>query len=385
MLDQAKILNSDQAYLWSTYGYYHYQHGEMNAAIQDYRKELATYPERVALYKEMASAQANLRQRKEAKETVIEWAAADTRDPAPSGALAVILLDEGDAAGAVVAAEAAIGRLPEDNKNDERYQLILGRAQLKAGMKEKGRDTLLAVIKTTKDPMMMNNSAYEMAEAGEELTEDESATRKAVEMMTEESKTWTLDENPQTLSAKSRQLIATWDTLGWILYREGKLDEAENYLKAALVNVQSDVMAEHVGEVAAARGKRDDALTAYVLGIAASRPGAEQKKLQERAEALRKAGAKSSVNDAQNKLQENRKIPLGAAKGLNGVAEYRLLLSSGKIVRAEKSGEKDLPGGEERLKEAKLIGYWPTGSQASLVRSGMLNCHSGVCELVLLP
>ena len=46
-------------------------------------------------------------------------------------------------------------------------------------------------------------------------------------------------------------------------------------------------------------------------------------------------------------------------------------------------GKKEIPGGEDRLKETKLAGLWPGGSQASLVRYGMLNCHSGVCELVL--
>jgi tetratricopeptide (TPR) repeat protein len=343
------------------------------------------YPQRVGVYRDIVSAQSNLGQKKEAEETLIEWAAADLQDPAPSAALAAMLLDEGDAGGAVVASEAAIGRLPEDKKNDERYQLILGRAQIKAGMKEKGRDTLLALMKTTPDPMMMNNSAYELAEAGEELAEDETATRKAMEKMTEESKTWTLDENKRALAAKSRSLIATWDTLGWILYREGKLEEAEDYLKAALMNAQSDVMAEHAGEVATARGRKNEALTIYVMGIAASLPGAEQKKMQERAKALRKEGARTSVEDGSKKLRENRTISLGAARGMNGVAEYSLLLSGGKITRAEKSGTKELPGGEDRLKEAKLAGFWPTGSQASLMKNGMLNCHSGVCELVLMP
>jgi len=41
-LDRAKELNPDEPYLWSTYGYYHYQLGAMNSAVQDYRKERAT-------------------------------------------------------------------------------------------------------------------------------------------------------------------------------------------------------------------------------------------------------------------------------------------------------------------------------------------------------
>jgi tetratricopeptide (TPR) repeat protein len=387
-LDQAKELNSDQAYLWSTYGYYHYQLGAMMTAIEDYRKELTLHPERVDVYRNIVAAEGSLNQKKEMKDTLTEWAALDTRDPVPPMTLAALLLQEGDAAAAVTASETAVQRLSKDSKFSEQVQLILGEAQLKAEMREKGRDTLLALMQTTSDPLQMNNCAYALAEAGQELPADEAATRKAIEKWTEESKGWTLDENPQTLSAKSRSLIATWDTLGWVLYREGKLDEAEGYLKAAWVNVQSDLMAEHLGAVAEARGKKDDALTAYVLGIAASRPGDEQKKLQGRADALRKAGAKTSINDAHNKLQEDRKIPLGAAKGMNGVVEYRLLLNDGKVVRAVKAGADDLqklPGGEDRLKEAKLVGLWPTGSQASLVRNGMLNCHSGVCELVLIP
>jgi len=392
MLDLAKALNSDQAYLWSTYGYYEFQRGEITASIQDYRMELATYPDRYELYGVMAGAQMVLGQRKEAKETLVQWEAVDTRDPTPVTRLVALLLEDGDAAGAAAAAEAGVARLPEEKKKDEGLQLILGRAEISAGMKEKGRDTLLALMKSTESPGMMNNSAYELADAGLELTLAESTTRTALGKMTDESKTWTLDENPQTLLAKSRMTAATWDTMGWILYREGKLDEAESYLKAAWRNAPSEIGAEHLGKLDEAKGDKDEALKMYELGIATispidmmgkkKAPGAEEKKLQARVYVLLKAGAKSTVKDAHAKLQEIRTVPLGAAKGMDGVAEYRLLLSGGKIVRAEKTGTKDLEGGEDRLKEAKLDGLWPVGSAASLVRSGVLNCHSGVCELV---
>ncbi|HWZ01704.1 MAG TPA: DUF3857 domain-containing protein [Edaphobacter sp.] len=384
-LDQAKELNPDQPYLWFTYGYYYYQLGGMNSAIEDYRKELAIYPERIAVYKDLVMAEATQNLKSEMKVTLKEWAAADSRDPAPCAMLAGLLLTEDDPAGAVTAAESAVARLPPDKKDDEKFQMLLGQAQIRSGMKEKGRDTLLAVMKSTHDPMMMNNTAYELAEAGQELAEDEAVSRKSVEMITAESKTWKLDESSQTLAAKSRQLVAVWDTLGWILYREGKLDEAEGFLKAAWINAQSDAIAEHVGRLEASRGKKNEALTTYKLGIAASHPGAEQKKLQALAEALQKAGAKSSVTDANKKLQEDRKIPLGPAKGLNGVAEYKLLFSGDNVMQVKKSGDKDLPGGEDRVKEAKFVGFRPAGSDANVVRSAMLNCHSGVCELVLMP
>ncbi len=384
-LDEAKGLNETQAYLWSTYGYYHYQLGELKDAVEDFRKELAKYPERVGVYKDIASAQVQLDKKREAKETLKEWAAADTKNPDASVELAEMQLGDGDAAAAVTAAEQAVSRLPADKKNNDAIRLVLGQAQIKAGMKQQGHDTLLAIMKTTQNPMMLNSTAYALAEADEELPADEGAARKAIEMMTEESKKWTLDENPETLIGKSRLLIATWDTLGWILFREGKLDEADDYLRAAWRNTQSEVMAEHIGAVAEARGKKDEAFTDYVLGIAASHPGDEQMSLERRCDVLRIAGAKSTVKDATAKLQDDRKIPLGPARSMNGVTTYRLLLRDGKVVRAEKRdslGDK-IPGGEERLWEAKLTGLWPGGSQAALVTYGTLNCHSDACELDL--
>jgi tetratricopeptide (TPR) repeat protein len=213
----------------------------------------------------MAQAQTVLGRNDEAKETLRSWAKADEDNPTPPSALAEMLLQEGDGAGAVDAMNAAIARLPEDKKKDERLQLMLGRAQLKAGMKDKGHDTLLALMKTTESPEMMNDSAYELADAGQELAAAEETTKRALEKMTDESKGWTLDENPQTLAAKSRLLPATWDTMGWILYREGKLEEAESYLKAAWRNEQVTDIGEHLAEVEAAKGDKNKALEQYEL------------------------------------------------------------------------------------------------------------------------
>lgn len=393
MLDQAKNLNSNQAYLWTTYGYYEFQRGEMSAAVVDYKKELSLYPERYGTYGSLAAAQIILGHRKEGMETLRTWAAANSSDVTPTLRLVTLLLEDGNAKDAISAATTAVARNPE--KQDDRLQLLLGRAYVMAGQKKEGHETLLALMQSTHSPEMMNDSAYELADGGEDLAIADSTTRKALEMMGEESRTWTLDENPQTLLAKSRLIAATWDTMGWILYREGKLEEAEGYLKAAWRNSPSATVGGHLGELAAARGNKDEALMNFELAVATipqydmlgakKAPGAEEKKLQSQVDALRKTGAKSVIHDAPGKLQELRTIPLGEAKGMDGTAEYRLLLSSGKIARAEKIGTKEIKEGENRLKEISLPDLWPPESQAKLVRNGMLNCHSKVCELVLEP
>ncbi|WP_158944532.1 DUF3857 domain-containing protein [Granulicella sp. S190] len=394
-LDKAKELNGRQVWLWRTYGFLAYSHGDVSAAIEDFQQEVKLHPEQHAMYGPLAEAEIRSGRVAEAKETLKSWAAVDKSNSLPSVRLVQVLLDEKDAKAAVTEAESAITKLPAENKNDGALQLELGRAELQAGMKDKGRVTLLALMRSTEDPLMMNNSAYELADAGLELEASEAATRTALAKMEEESKTWTLDESPQMLAAKSRLIAATWDTMGWVLYRQGKTEEAESYLGASWRNDQSADEGKHLAVLLEKKGDKTAALNMYELAAATisdydatgakKAPGEQKIELQKDAEALRKIGVISSTHDAHKTLQEQRTLPLGAAKGLSGRAEYRLLMNDGKVVLAKAVRSYGLSGGEERLKALPVVGFMPAGSQANLVRTGMMDCHANVCEVVLEP
>jgi tetratricopeptide (TPR) repeat protein len=393
-LDSAKSLNERQIWLWTAYGYLELSQGEMSKAMEDYQKELKIHPEQYAAYGMLERVQISMGRRKEAMETLKRWSLAQEDNPAPAVALVNMLLEDKSATEAVSVAESAIAKLPEDKKKDANIQLALGKAQIQAGKKDEGRTTLLGMMQSTEDPLMMNNSAYELADAGFELSAAETATRIALVKMEEESKTWTLDENPQMLAAKSRLIADTWDTMGWILYREGKLEEAQSYVAAAWRNNQSAEEGKHLGELLEKKGDKSAALSIYELADATipdydamgvkKAPGEKKVELKKRVEALRKAGVKPSLKEAHT-LQELRTIPLGAAKGMSGTVEYRLLLNQGKVIRAEAVGSKTQEGGEERVKTLAVAGFWPVGSQAQLVRNGFLNCHANICEVVLEP
>ena len=47
--------------------------------------------------------------------------------------------------------------------------------------------------------------------------------------------------------------------MGWALYRMGKLDDAETYLRRAIAERPDAEIAAHLGEVLWAKGDRDDA------------------------------------------------------------------------------------------------------------------------------
>ncbi|WP_353069831.1 hypothetical protein RBB75_05690 [Tunturibacter empetritectus] len=167
-----------------------------------------------------------------------------------------------------------------------------------------------------------------------------------------------------------------------------------SYIQASWRSNQNAEEGEHLAQLLEKTGDKSAALTAYELAGATipdydamgvkKAPGEKKIELGKRSEALRKAGVKPGPHDAHT-LQELRTIPLGAAKGMSGTMEYRLLLSQGKVVRAEAMGSKAMEGGEERVKTLAVAGFWPAGSQAQLVKTGFLNCHANVCEVVMEP
>jgi hypothetical protein len=232
----------------------------------------------------------------------------------------------------------------------------------------------------------------------------ETSTRTALKKLGVESRTWTLDESPQVLRGKSQLIVATWDTMGWILFREKKLDEAESYLRAAWLNGQHAVVGEHLGDLLVARGDKASAAKAYqdalgavswsvnAQGVREDKKGKDEIEIESKLKQLPPVAGKSKAAQRgsspvflRTPTSQSRTIPLGPAGGRNGTAEYKLRLGLDGFDLILPAGDKNLTGAAAMIKKAKLDGYWPKGSDARLAKGGFLNCHSGVCELVLMP
>jgi tetratricopeptide (TPR) repeat protein len=399
-LDQVKALNPEQAWLWMGYGLLALQHNAYPEALDDLKKELKLHPAQTAVYALELEVYERLAQHQEELDTLRAWVVADPADPSPVTTLMNMLVADGDAKSAASLGDAAIAQLPDDPKKTENFHIALGNAQIKAGERDKGAASLEAVLKNADTPGALNDAAYELADAGLDLPLAQRSARAVLDKLTAESDSWTLDEDANTLKGQSSLIVATWDTVGWIFFREGQLAEAQDYLNAAWTAGQNADTAEHLGEVLLARGNKAAAMVAFELALTKSAtydsmgvrrpPGPLGKDLQQRIEALTKAGVKSTIGtekDPYKQLQAMRTIPLGDEGGKKGNvdAEYRLLLRAGKLVKAGPAGTKEIVGADKMVDKAKFDAFFPPGSQTALVRFGYVNCHSGVCELVLEP
>jgi len=398
-LDKAKRINNKQSGLWSTYGYLNYQRRNWNDAVAAYKKELAQYPDTLWVYRAMAQAQMNSSHWDDGLDTLRALVKRDGATDDDRNRLAMMLVLNKSYAEALPLLETLAAATPDDLG----IKTQLGIAEMHAGRQEAGRTALVSVLKEATDPPTLNNGAYELAEAGVELELAEKSARDAVDSLTTESIHWTLpadvpDPNKETVEKASIQngLIAAWDTLGWVLYREGKLDEAESYVRAAWLNSQSAEGGLHLGDIEAKSGHSNAALQTYQMALASVRkptPGgfrpstdSIREKLMARIASLKEQKAKPSTDDGWAALQDLRTIALGNSAGKRGAAEYSVILFLGKIEELKRStGGQEVPDGDSMVEKADMKQWMPTGSNARLIRKGTLNCHATVCELVVHP
>ena len=387
LFDRVKAINPEQPRLWGCYGDLALRRGEISEAITDYQKELALHPSAVQVYPVLINSELAVRRRADALTDARRWIEAAPNRSEPYGEAATLEMEEGSIAAALETLARGLKAAPSD-----RLKLQLGKTQLQGGHTADGQATLVALIGGTEDPGMRNDAAYELADAKVELPLADRTIHKALEQMEASTRTWTLDENAQTLRAQTRLLQAAWDTMGWVDFREGKLDEAERYIAASWRGRQSSTVGQHLGMIEEALGYKTVALETYELALAAEpqydgmgvrrEPSPEQKAIEEQIKALRNAKVQSTRVDGRAELQRMRTLKL--ANGDPGVAEYKLLVSSEGVQRVEAADDKTVTGAVERLKEVKFAEFVPAGSKAQLMFLGIVTCGTH-CEVILEP
>jgi tetratricopeptide (TPR) repeat protein len=252
---------------------------------------------------------------------------------------------------------------------------------------EKGITAFQKSVELNSTPAMLNSVSYELAEANVHLDDALGYAQKAV--MQQEDKAAGINlgnltpADLQTMPA----LAAEWDTLGWVHYRLGHMDEAEKYIKAAWKLAQFPAIGDHLGLVYEKMGKQEEAIRLYKMTLATRHAPVET---TDRLTAL--LGSKptdQTINAAVEDLMQLRTLKLPRLVKGRAEAEFFVIFTPGSGVTGVKfiSGSDELRSAGGALASAHYDLPSPDNHPVRFVRRGIVDCASvgASCEFVLLP
>jgi tetratricopeptide (TPR) repeat protein len=387
-LDQAKAINPDQPYLWSNYGYIAFVSNRMSDAIADDRREIASHPEVPNAYALLSSVYLFQHKTDEAIAVLRSSLVPCTEESNVLLLQSLLISHNGDYVGAAKVLRDASTTLTDS----EPIKMRLGIALIHLDGKDdrhEGETILLNILNHDEDAGELNDSAYELANLGLDLAADEKASRHSLDLLDAASSRGETD--PSAL-VRIRLLVAAWDTLGWILYQEGKTTDAEPWILAGWRNGFGREPAYHLASIYKKQNRKNEALSMLELAQAAS-AGSDADEVEKLILAitadLRAAGAKADNNDPHMHLQNLRTYEFPVDRPFSkegGWATIELAVTTkgtGEITFVD--GDKTLMSLTDSLKALNLDLKMPPDSHATLLRRGVLSCHKkGTCQLVLL-
>jgi tetratricopeptide (TPR) repeat protein len=390
-LDEAKQLNPEQPWLWSNYGYIAMVQNHLDDAEKFFRHEIANTPDQSYPVQLLAGL---LLRRSKIDDAISVLKAFFDRDASnPTIAVMLALQQSRDNLDAAIATlRKADKAKPDDVQILSPLADLLIRANRKADAAEIATRLLASAAD---DPNRLNSGAYFLAEADTDLASAEKSSRKSIELLENQTADAAISEANQESFGRISLLVASWDTLGYILLREKKQDQALDYLEAAWNNQPGVTIGLHYGQALEAAGKNSEASRIYLLaatqvhGKPADTP--DWQPLQDNIVRLRAANVTPGVKlDSTQTLQEERTFKIRVETVCKSFESSIFRLQIGP------SGTSDLmnAGGAAvsekvaaSIRKLSLPHLVPAASRAKILRDAVFTCSAGKSDayLVLMP
>jgi tetratricopeptide (TPR) repeat protein len=378
-LKRAVSLDSAFSRAWIELGWTYASIRDKNSALNAFQKAVEADPKQVVSYKILAFMYAELGRREEAVATwqKVQSIAPDDNDVALNLGLLYMGLKRYSEATSLF--ESSV----KANPSDAYAQLRLGMARLRSQDTGPGLDALRKALEIDSGAEMLNNVAYEMAEAGTNLPDALGYSQRSVKEVEERSQKIDF-ENIQKADLQLQLTIsAYWDTLGWIYFKMDDLTQAESYLKSAWQFSQDGVVGDHLGQLYEKQKKLSAALHMYNLALEAN-PRLEE--TPSRMRNLSHVSLPSNRMGGGAELSQMRTIKLHGVTKESASAVFNVLLVGGKIEKASFfRGSELVRRTGESLEKAKFEEPVPPNSGAHLIRKGLLFCSAIGCTFVFYP
>jgi tetratricopeptide (TPR) repeat protein len=273
-----------------------------------------------------------------------------------------------------------------NNPDNPSVQFNLGVCYAKTEQPEKAVSAFTRSVEIEPTAERKNIVAYQMALNKLQLDQAEKYIKSAIDLEVSKTKDLSLDNLSNDDIRVPPALGAFWDTMGWVKFQQGDLPAAEKYLLSAWRLRSIGEIGDHLGQIYAKRGQKEEAEKFYAMALASPGPMPDtQMRLSDLAgsstetERITKAGT--------TQLAEDRTIEFKNPKSAEGAAEFWILLAPGPRVDSVKfiSGDEALRSLTTDLKTVVPPYPFPDSMDLKLLRRGKLTCppSSQVCRFSL--
>ena len=251
----------------------------------------------------------------------------------------------------------------------------LGRAYLKLKKNKEATEEFDKAVELQQTPMLWNNIAYELADNDASLDRAEQYAESAVSQVASSLRNLSPSNITMNDMGNVVALASYWDTLGWVKFKRGDIDSAEKYISAAWKLSQNGEVADHLGQIALKRGKRDEAIRWYAQALSGNRPKIDTRtRLSQLVSDQKKADA--LIAELKPQIEKLRTYEVGNVAPKAGKADFFVVFTPDKKVDAVKyiSGDESLKTAAARLQEVNYGPIFPDNTPTKVVRRGTLEC-----------
>jgi tetratricopeptide (TPR) repeat protein len=288
-------------------------------------------------------------------------------DPVAHGALGEVYVKQKKFSQALPELEKAVSLQPQNAL----LLISLGQSYIATNQTEKGMAAFEKAISLAPVPVTWNNIAYSLAEQNVQLERADQYADAAINAVETQLRDVSLDNLRYQDLGTAGFLYNVWDTKGWVEFKRGNLDLAQQYIAAAWLASGSGNIGEHLGEIYEKRGERDKAIHCYVLSLADTTPSDEARAR------LAALGVTKDLNQmieqGRRELQQRRTVSLN--KSDKGSAEFDLLISPSKVEQVKfLKGDDAIKGLSPLLESTAVPMGFPPGSSVHVPRRAVVTC-----------
>lgn len=380
-LRAALKLDSRNNSAWNDLGLTEMAQGHLAGAETDFKSAIAAYASDPFAYNNLGRTLEREGKLDKAEAAFHQQIAVSPRDRYAHANLGHLLLQEKRFSAAVLELQAAAAIA-----NSASIQYDLGQAELGSGS-ESGLVSLEAAARMQPTPLMQNNVAFALADSGHDLEQAAALAGTAVSSLESELAGVKLASLTPEQLFDTNLLGDSWDTLGWIEFRQGKLASAANYIAAAWSLNQNPMEGDHLAQVLEAQGQKDLAEKLYAEVASLQGPGHADERLQALTGSAAAAHAMRNRYVGETSDQRSLQVPR-MAQGTVSASLFLSFAPGPKLLEVRPTSGDPLPRNlANSLASVIFPIVFPPGSHAQIVRQALLSCISGAdgCELVLLP